>query len=174
MGDLHATLIDDDAGVVALESDWRRLWLAQPRREVFTGFDWNMAAWQRGAQRPAVVCVRRGDTLVGLLALVAGPDGLRFMSGANADYNDMLVDDRDVDAVLVQALGTLTKLRLRCVLDQLPEWSWLCRGRGRMPDALRACIAVEPGQPCPALRLQPDRLALLDAMVGKKIGSANV
>ena len=169
MSGLGATLIEDAAEVEALEADWRRLWQAQPRREVFTGFDWNMAAWQPISQRAAVVVVRRGNIVVGLLALSAGPDGLRFMSGPNADYNDMLV------------AGTL-------ILT--PCWLWRCtrwpsRGssacwtscptgpgcaRPRTPAAsdLRSRLVVEAGQPCPALRLQPDRIAVLDAMVNKK------
>jgi CelD/BcsL family acetyltransferase involved in cellulose biosynthesis len=151
-----------------LAPDWLRLWQAQARREVFTTRGWCLAAWQADGNPSglALVCVRRGAQLVGLLPLAPGP--ARFLSGINADYNDMLVADADAAEVVAVALRAVLREFGQAVLDNLPEWSTLCRTLDRLPEDLRRQIVVEPGQPCPALRLGSEREALLAAMSGKQ------
>ena len=152
----------------ALVPDWQRLWSAQRRREVFTGAAWSLAAWQaEGAgEQVCLVVVRRASLVVGLLPLATQP--ARFLGGVNADYNDMLVcDDAPADVVAAAVQAVLANFG-RCVLDNLPEWSTLAQQHGKLPAALRRHIVVEPGQPCPALRLGADREALLAAMIGKQ------
>jgi CelD/BcsL family acetyltransferase involved in cellulose biosynthesis len=160
-----------DAGACdELASDWLRLWQAQPRREVFTKPAWCLAAWQADGKPSsiALVCVRRRTQLVGLLPLMTEP--VRFLSGVNSDYNDMLVDCSDADApeVVASALQAVLREFGQAVLDNLPEWSTLCRVLDRLPEELRKQIVVEQGQPCPALRLGAERESLLASMSGKQ------
>lgn len=151
-----------------LHADWQRLWQAQSRREVFTSHAWCMAACQAAGQHSQVciVLVRRGTLLVGLLPLSTTP--ARFLSGTNSDYNDMLVCDAAPAEVVAAALQAVLTNFDRCVLDQLPEWSTMCQVFELLPPGLRRQIVVEVGQPCPALRLAPDRDVLLAAMTGKQ------
>lgn len=156
------------AALHELHDDWQRLWLAQPRREVFTSRAWCIAAWQADGESAEVclVLVRRGATLVGLLPLTTTP--ARLLSGVNVDYNDMLVCDASPSEVVSAALLAVQASFERCVFDHLPEWSTLCRVFDQLPARLRRCILVEPGQPCPALRLATDRDAVLASMIGKQ------
>lgn len=163
------TQIYRGSGVWAeLDTDWRRLWSVQPRREVFTTPAWCKAAWQAdgASSRVAIICVRRQGELVGLLPLMTGP--VRFLSGVNADYNDMLVDDPEPTEVVAAALQAALREFGQGELDNLPEWSTLCKAFAHLPEALRRQIVVEPGQPCPALKLGADREAMLASMVGKQ------
>lgn len=152
----------------ALSTDWQRLWSAQPRREVFTSPAWCRAAWQADGSSVdvALVCVRRAGKLVGLLPLRTDP--VRFLSGVNADYNDILVDDPEPVAIVNAALQAVLHEFGQAAFDNLPEWSTLCRTLPQLPEGLRRQIVVEPGQPCPALRLGSEREALLASMTGKQ------
>lgn len=169
---LQAELQRGGAAFQDLAADWQRLWLAQPRREVFTSPAWCLAAWQADGEKTpmGIVVVRCAGDVVGLLPLALQPAS--FLSGVNADYNDMLVCQRDGDDAAAQIVAAALRVVLReiggCVLDNLPEWSTLCRVLERLPPQLRRAIVVEPGQPCPALRLTADRDALLAAMLGKQ------
>ena len=170
-GDLRAEVVTRPQAVLALEPDWTRLWAAQPRREVFTGFAWSRASLEAtGSSRtPHLVVVRRGDAVAGILPLAWDGRELRFLGGEHADYNDLLVAGDEPAAVTELALRTaLAAGAGRCVLDNLPEWSTLCRSLDRLPAGLRARIAVVEGPPCPALRLDQDREAVLGALLGKQ------
>jgi CelD/BcsL family acetyltransferase involved in cellulose biosynthesis len=168
MTTLEVDIRRDTAAWAELAQDWQRLWLAQERREVFTTRAWCLAAWQADGEpsQLALVSVRRGTQVVGLLPLSTGP--ARFLSGVNADYNDMLVSDAEPAAVVAAALREVLRAFDHVMLDNLPEWSTLCRVLDRLPEDLRKQIVVEPGQPCPALRLGQEREALLAAMSGKQ------
>lgn len=170
MSILRVELRSDSQALIELEADWRRLWSLQPRREVFTSFSWSLSAWQAvpGAQDLCVVVVRRGPIVVGLLPLAVRQSTARFLSGANADYNDILVGDPDPAGVIAAAVSAVLVAYPSCVLDNLPEWSSLCGSFDQLPSALRNRICVEAGSPCPALRLATDREALLSSMMGKK------
>jgi CelD/BcsL family acetyltransferase involved in cellulose biosynthesis len=156
------------AALQALVPDWQRLWQAQPRREVFTGPAWSLAAWRAdgAGEQVCMLVVRRGTTVVGLLPLATRP--ARFLSGINADYNDMLVCDGAPAQVVAAALQAVLANFDRCVFDNVPEWSTLAMQLPALPAALRRHIVVEAGQPCPALRLGAERETLLAAMIGKQ------
>ena len=155
-----------------IEADWRRLWAAQVRPEIFTSFDWSMAAMEcrTDGARPHVAVVRRSSVVVGLLPLLVDRNGLGFLSGARADYNDILVDDADAAAVIEAALrcamGPQGPGRGR--LAEVPEWSQLARTINGLPAGLRSRLLVYDESTCPALRLGRDRDALLKEMTGKK------
>ena len=172
LGRLRAELLSAPGALNELESDWARLWGGLPRREIFTGINWNMASWEtfRGSRQLCLVAVRQGADLVGLLPLSAGREGVRFLGAHHADYNDMLAAGEAPSAVVVAALDALLESGVPgpIVLENLPEWSILCRTLGSLPERLRSRISVAPGQPCPALRLGQDREVVLAAMVGKQ------
>jgi CelD/BcsL family acetyltransferase involved in cellulose biosynthesis len=170
-GDLSAEVVTSPQAMLALEPDWTRLWAAQPRREVFTGFAWSRASLEAAgpSRTPHLVVVRRGEGVVGILPLASDGRELRFLGTEHADYNDLLVVDDASAAVVERALrAALGAGAGRCVLDNLPEWSTLCRSLDQLPAGLRARIGVVPGPPCPALRLDQDREAVLGALLGKQ------
>lgn len=156
--------------IEALASDWERLWLATPRRCVFSSLAWRRAAWKNFRGELHAPVVFRGDRPVGILPVVADGDRLRFLGAEWADYSDLLCAAEDAPAVAEAALASILVSRgnwRECVLDNLPEGALLLRYAERGNPDLSRAIVESPGPPCPTLLVENDRAAL-DAITSKK------
>ena len=170
MTQLVVEIRSDPQALIDLQGDWNRLWEAQDRREIFGSHAWHLASWKAsaGSLRLHLVIVRRGLSVVGLLPLAIDASRTRFLSGHHADYNDILVCDSDIAAVVGLALHGARRANAPCVLESIPDWSVLSQTLSKLNAGIRARIVVGPAQPCPALRLQPDRDSILGDIVAKK------
>jgi CelD/BcsL family acetyltransferase involved in cellulose biosynthesis len=158
--------------VEELASEWDRLWNANPRREIFGRFAWARAWWQAygGCHSVCAPAVFRGDRLLGILPLVVREGTLRFLGAPYADYSDLLCDpDADVQ-VLESALAALCSLKSawdRCVLENVPEKSYLVTRLPELSATLRCRTRLAFSAPCPSVVLDGNRDEILRSILSK-------
>jgi CelD/BcsL family acetyltransferase involved in cellulose biosynthesis len=116
--------------VLALRTEWERLWALQPRAEVFQHFSW-VEAFVESFSPPlglSVLVARESDAVVGILPLTSQGDGAewRLAGSPNADYQDLLVEPDLASNVLRAFFRELAALRVRSlILEELGEHSIL-------------------------------------------------
>ncbi len=147
---MRARVITDAAGLAALAPDWNRLWLLQPRAEVFTHHAWArtfVEAYGCGQGLQCIVVEAEG-VVCGVLPLFAdAKHALRFIGDPRSDYSDVLCAPDDVDAVVKHALGAVDDLhRLR--LHAVPEHALMLRA---LRTGVKHKLTIREEEPCPAI-----------------------
>src|SRR5581483_2861724 len=120
-----AEWITDEQGLAALLPEWEALWQADPRGTPFQAPAWQYHYW-RGSRsgRLAVLTLRVGSALAGVLPFCAGDDALWLMAAAVTDIQDALFDERLQQAVVMVLQRSLPR-GVSLVLEDLPDHSAL-------------------------------------------------
>src|ERR1700693_727428 len=122
-------LVRDFARLEELSEEWDRLWRSS-RSEIFQQFAWTRAFWKTRGSKLSLcsVVVRDGVDIVGILPLASDGEAIRFL--AEADYNDLICDERRAPSVLAAAMQALFEMPVRwskCVLNNLSVDSRMVR-----------------------------------------------
>lgn len=161
--DQRVCLITDERAFQELKGAWNRLVEALDSHSVFHRHEWFDAAWQwcRQSGELFILCVYRGESLIGILPLVREQRSfhhmktvqLHYLSVPDTQFSDLLVDRdhaADVGRALVEWLGRSTGRWDSLVIDKLPpESSALAEFLDAWQDspmaAFVACESPNPG-----------------------------
>ncbi len=150
---MNVRIIDKVGDLEALATDWHRLWLAQPRREVFTLHAWAKVFLEVYGPGKGLCClVAEDEGIKAILPLFRDAKGcLRFVGDPRSDYSDVLCLPADLDEVmpaLMKVLGGERALSFSAV----PEHSLLFTALKTMRHPFE--IAIE--EPCPAIEFDAE------------------
>lgn len=170
---LRCELFRDFAHLEALEGEWERLRLQDPRREVFQRFAWVRASWRTfgATRRLCTPVVFRGAAPIAILPLMLEGGVIRFLTMPGADYNDLLAAPDAGPEALALVLGALDTLREPwrvCRLENLPEHARLLQFADGLPGAFRARLHRRFSAECPTVVLGTERAELLRSITQKK------
>jgi CelD/BcsL family acetyltransferase involved in cellulose biosynthesis len=156
---LQCELVSDFAHLEELAEHWERL--AQGSAlEIFQRFAWTRAFWKAFGARLSLcsLVVYEHAEVVGILPLAISEDTIRFL--AEADYNDLICEERRAPAVLAAAVRALFEMPMRwntCVLNNLSAESRIVRHWPTLPLGLRHKAALHFVCPCPTIVAEQDR-----------------
>ncbi len=172
-------LLTDFADVQVLASEWKRLWEANPDREVFGGFRWIESWWQAygGDAQLLTPAVFQDGTCVGILPLVVHERTLRFVGYPATDYNDLLCEPANKADVLRAAIAALDDSPIPWEigrLDDVPESSLLAAARNELPPGLRGRTGLTFSALCPTVLLDEGRAESLKSIVTKTTVSQSI
>jgi len=145
-------IIDKARDLDALADDWHRLWLAQPRREVFTQHAWAKVFLEVYGAETRLHCIVAEDQ--GIKAIMPlfrdGKRCLRFVGDPRSDYSDVLCLPSDLDRVMPALLAAIGSER-SVSLSAVPEHSLLFKTLKTIRHPFE--VAIE--EPCPAIEFDP-------------------
>jgi len=166
-------LVTDFRRLEELASDWERLWESNTRAEVFQTFAWNRAWWRSFGHNFKLrsLVVFAGEEVVGIVPLVERDERIQFLGTPEADYADIICEERLAVEVLTLALTTL--------LDSVPGWkecsflnlsrhSRLARHYREQPRAIRRCLHCQPAGRLQTIILRNQREEVFKALLGKQ------
>src|SRR5579864_14644 len=144
-------IVTDFRRLEDFSSQWERLWENDPRAEIFQTFEWSRAWWHafgRNYKLCALVTFG-GDEVIGIVPLVQRDGFLRFLGTPEADYADIICEERRAAQVLELALKTLLESVegwKECAFLHLSKHSRVARHYHELPRALRSrlhCVTAE-------------------------------
>lgn len=156
---LRGEIIDDPAGLEALEPHWWELWSRSPSATPFQSPAWLLPWWRTFAPGElATVAVWSGDDLVGLAPLYLECQGagarLLPLGISLSDYLDVLCIPETAEPVAVAIADTVLSLGWsQWILQDLPPGG---AGLAIRHAALESCQAVSHAA-CPVLALAGDQ-----------------
>jgi CelD/BcsL family acetyltransferase involved in cellulose biosynthesis len=155
---LDCEVVTDFARLEQLSPEWKRIWGASPRSEVFQSFNWARAAWRAFADEVSLLTpvVYRGSEVVGILPLVLRGDRLEFLASSFSDYNDVICPDDCVAEVVSAAVDKLLHLRRHwksCRMQNVAQQSRLACALPELRPELRRQIQPAFETPCSSIVL---------------------
>jgi CelD/BcsL family acetyltransferase involved in cellulose biosynthesis len=146
---LHCEFVRDFARLEELSAEWDRLWRSSAS-EIFQRFAWTRAFWKACGSKFSVcaMVVHDGAVIIGILPLASDGKTIRFL--AEADYNDLICEERWAPTVLAATMGALFEMPWgTCVLDNLSADSRIVRHLPTLPPSLRKKVHLVFACPCP-------------------------
>ena len=167
---VQCQIVTQFADLERLASEWDRLWRTDPEGEVFQSFAWNRA-WWRANSHSCELCtpvVWYGSEVAAILPLVRRGGRIQFMAVPEADYGDILCEERDTAQCLAAAIDALFQMKHwnECVLEHLSCNSRVAR-HWKQLQSVRDYLAVIPASPCPTVLLEKES-GLLRKLADKK------
>jgi CelD/BcsL family acetyltransferase involved in cellulose biosynthesis len=165
-------VVTDFCRLEELFSDWRRLWESDPRAEIFQTPEWGKAWWRAYGQNYQVrsVIVFAGHQVVGILPLVERNHFLQFLGTPEADYADVICEERRAGEVLGLALNALLECASdweECTFLHLSRHSRVFRHYRTLPRPVRSrlhCIAADHQH---TIILREQREEIFKSLLGK-------
>src|SRR5262249_29490034 len=146
---LHTEIVGSFPRLEDLSTEWNRLWMTNPQREIFGHFGWARAMWKaHGAHRTLCTpLVFDAGRLVAILPLASDRGTLRFLGSPGSDYNDILCEPTASPELLLAALDALDG-ELRSwkygLLENLLESSQIIRMLGGIGGSWSRRIHLTP------------------------------
>ena len=164
-------LISSFAELEKLAPEWNRLWKCDPEAEVFQTFAWNRAWWLANAHHFELCTLAAwdGDEVIGILPMARKGSTLRFLGTPEADYADVICEERNAVLCLTITIRKLLEFKWwsECVLEHLSCNSRFVRHWKEMPRDVRECMAITPAGSCPTVLLGSEP-GLLKKLADKK------
>jgi CelD/BcsL family acetyltransferase involved in cellulose biosynthesis len=165
-------IVTDFRRLEVFSSQWERLWEKDPRAEIFQSFEWSRAWWHAfgGNYKLRALVTFAGDEVAGIVPLVQRDGFLQFLGTPEADYADIICEERRAAQVLDLALNTLlqsVKGWKECAFLHLSKHSRVARYYRELPRTLRArlhCVAAERQH---TIILRDRREEVFKALLGK-------
>jgi len=168
---LSCAVITDFAEWERLAPEWTRLWKSDPEAEVFQTFAWNRAWWLANAHHfeLCTVVVWSGKRVTAILPLVKRGSTIQFMATPEADYADILCEEKDATRGITIAIQALFGIKGwdECVLMHLSCNSRVVRHWKELPSRIRDRCAMVAAAPCPTILLRTEP-GLLKKLADKK------
>ncbi|MGH9362137.1 MAG: GNAT family N-acetyltransferase, partial [Thermoanaerobaculia bacterium] len=171
-GSLSCELVSDFDRLEALSGDWRRLWAADPAREIFGSYPWVRAAWRALGRRRSLCTpvVREGERVVAILPMAREGARLEFITAPSADYNDLVAEPSAEPAALalaLEALGGVPGWR-HCRFEKVSQRANLLRLWRGLDAGLRRRSHLAIQTPCPSIVLEPRREEVLADLLSRQ------
>ncbi len=174
---MDCKIITDFSGITALEAEWKRLWNAAARPEIFNSFDYVSAWWSVHGSAYSVFTpvVFDGSRVIAILPLVLRDGVLHFFSHTDSDFSDILCEGPHASAAITLIMQELKKHDSKwdwAALDNIPEHSLLLqtlRGQKRLPVNITARAVYI----CPTLDMHAGDESLYERLHGGKRNKQN-
>jgi len=155
-----------------LWSQWERLWESDPRAEVFQTPEWTKAWWLSFGQHYSLcsLIVFSGDQVIGIVPLVRRQNSLQFLGTPEADYADIICEERRAAEVLAVALKTLLESVegwKECAFQHLSKHSRVVRYYNRLPRGIRSRVQCVPAERQQTIILRDQRERVFKSLLGK-------
>ena len=170
---LRCEVITDFGQLELLFPDWQRLWESDCRGEIFQTPGWAKAWWRAFGERCTLctLAVYEECELVGVVPLVKRAGVVQFLGTPQADYADIICEERRATDVLTAALDALVN-RVggwnECDLQHLAKHSRVVRHYHELPRRLRRCLHVVPTENYRTIVLREHREEIFRGLLGKQ------
>jgi CelD/BcsL family acetyltransferase involved in cellulose biosynthesis len=171
--ELRCEVITDFGQLELWSSEWQRLWESDCRGEVFQTPGWAKAWWRAFGERCTLctLAVYEEDELVGIVPLVKRAGVVQFLGTPQADYADIICEERRATDVLTAALDALVN-RVgewnECDFQHLAKHSRVARHYHELPRRLRRCLHVVPTENYRTIVLRENREGIFKELLGKQ------
>lgn len=170
---LRCEVVSDFRRLQELSSEWTRLWRSDSQAEIFQTPEWAMAWWCSFGQSCTLcsLIVFAGDEVVGIVPLVKRDGVIRFLGTPEADYADIVCDEKWAEEVLAAAFKTLQESVTEwseCVWQHLSKDSRVMRHYRALPRQLLGNLHCVPTESYQTILLKDNRDAVFSSLLGKK------
>ena len=170
---LRCELVRDWTRLQELMGAWKRLWESDSKAEIFQTPEWAIAWWRcfGHAFELCSLVVFAADEVVGIVPLVKGDGLIQFLGTPEADYADIICEEKWAPAVLRVALETLQESVSdwnECVWQHLSKQSRVMRHYLSLPRPVRRHLHCLPTEQYQAILLDNDRENVFRSLLGKK------
>jgi len=170
---LRCEVVSDFRRLQELSSEWTRLWNSDPQAEIFQTPEWAIAWWCSFGHKCALcsLVVFAEDEVIGIVPLVKRDGVIRFLGTPEADYADIVCEEKWAEGVLAIAVKTLRESVpgwSECVWQHLSNDSRVMRYYRSLPGKLLGNLHCVPGERYQAILFQDNRDAVFSSLLGKK------
>lgn len=169
---LRCEVISEVGRLEEISSEWSRIWKSDSRAEIFQTPEW-ATAWWRSFGQGATLCslvVFAGDEIVGIVPLVNRGGVIQFLGTPEADYADIICEEKWAPEVLAAAFKTLRESVTgwtECVLQHLAQHSRVVRHYGSVPRQLLSSLHCVPAERYQTVVFREKRDAVFGSLLGK-------
>jgi CelD/BcsL family acetyltransferase involved in cellulose biosynthesis len=170
---LRCEVVSDFRRLHELSSEWTRLWKSDPQAEIFQTPEWAIA-WWRSFGHSCTLCslvVFADDEVIGIVPLIKRDGVIQFLGTPEADYADMICEEKwaqDVLAVAFKTLrGSITGWS-ECVWQHLSKDSRVMRHYRALPQQLLGNLRCLPTERYQTILFRDNRDAVFSSLLGKK------
>ena len=165
-------IVTDIVRLEQLSSDWQRLWESDRRAEIFQTPEWSRAWWRAYGEsyRLCSIVVFAGQEVAGIVPLVERDGKLQFLGTPEADYADIICEERRAAEVLTLAVQTLMESVpdwKECAFHHLSRHSRVYRYHRELPWKLRAWLRCVPAARQHTIILRNQREEVFKVLLGK-------
>jgi CelD/BcsL family acetyltransferase involved in cellulose biosynthesis len=170
---LRCEVVSEFRRLQDLSSEWTRLWKGDPQAEIFQTPEW-AAAWWCSFGHTCTLCslvVFAEDEVIGIVPLVKRDGVIRFLGTPEADYADIVCEEKWAEEVLAVAFKTLRESVTEwseCVWQHLSKDSRVMRHYRALPRQLLANLHCLPAEPYQTILFRDNRDAVFSALLEKK------
>jgi CelD/BcsL family acetyltransferase involved in cellulose biosynthesis len=166
-------VVSDFRRLQELSSEWTRLWKSDSQAEIFQTPEWATAWWcsfGHGCTLCSLV-VFAEDLVIGIVPLVNRDGVIRFLGTPEADYVDIVCEEKRAEEVLVVALKTLRESVTEwseCVWQHLSKESRVMRHYRGLPRQIVGNLHCLPTERYRTILFRDNRDAVISLLLGKK------
>ncbi len=170
---LRCEVVRDFDRLLELSSEWTRLWKSDTEAEIFQTPEWAIAWWRCFGHGCALcsLVVFADEEIIGIVPLVKSDGVIRFLGTPEADYADIVCEEKWVEEVLAVAFRTLQESVTgwsECVWQRLSTDSRVMRHYRAVPRQLRRNLHCLPAEQYLTILFRDDRDAVFSSVLGKK------
>jgi len=165
-------VVTDFLRLEELSAQWERLWESDIRAEIFQTPEWGRAWWRAFGHNYTLcsVVVFSGAEVVGIVPLVRSGQRLQFLGTPEADYADIICEERHAPEVLALAFQTLLEKVdgwKECSFRHLSKHSRLVRYYDTLPRDIRSRLHCVPAESQHTIILRNGRDEIFQSLLGK-------
>ena len=166
-------IVSDFRRLEELFPDWARLWESDSRAEIFQSPEWAVAWWRCFGHRYTLcsMVVFADDRVVGIVPLAKRDGVVQFLGTPEADYADIICEEKSTPEVLEAALNTLHESLngwKECLWAHLSADSRVMRHFRALPGNLTAHLHTVSTERYQTILMQDNRAAIFSSLLGKK------
>lgn len=170
---LRCEVVSDFCRLQELSSEWTRLWQSDPQAEIFQTPEW-ADAWWCCFGKSCTLCslvVFAGNEVVGIVPLVKQGEVIRFLGTPEADYADIICEEKWAQEVLAVAFKTLQESVTdwsECLWQNLSKESRVMRHYQALPTQMLGNLHPLPTEHYQTILFEDNRDAVFSSLLGKK------
>jgi CelD/BcsL family acetyltransferase involved in cellulose biosynthesis len=170
---LRCEVVTDFRRLQELCPEWRRLWKSDSQAEIFQTPEWAIAWWHcfgHGCTLCSLV-VFAEDEVIGIVPLVKREGVIQFLGVPEADYVDIICEEKWAQEVLEVAFKTLRESVTEwseCIWQHLSKESRVMRHYRALSRQALGNLHCLPTERYQTILLQENRDAVLHSLLGKK------
>jgi CelD/BcsL family acetyltransferase involved in cellulose biosynthesis len=170
---LRCEVVSDFRRLQELSSEWTRLWKSDSQAEIFQTPEWAIAWWCCFGHSCTLcsLVVFAVDEVIGIVPLVKRDGVIRFLGTPEADYADIVCEEKWAEEVLAVAFKTLRESVAEwseCVWEHLSKESRVMRHYRGLPRQIVGNLHWLPTERYQTILFQDNRDAVFSSLLGKK------
>jgi len=170
---LRCEVVSDFGRLQELCLEWTRLWNSDSQAEIFQTPEWAIAWWRcfGDGRTLCSLVVFAEDEVIGIVPLAKRRGVIQFLGVPQADYADIICEEKWAQEVLAVAFKTLRESLTgwgECVWQHLSKDSRVMRYYRALPRQVLGNLHCLPTEGYQTILLQENRDAVLRSLLGKK------